>query len=125
MVYLLRADKPQRYENGRSRIIYIGETRKGTKRPAASAASKALKAFGKLRGKLRGVKRIDVHPVTFRGRRNVRMWEVLERDLLSMFKEIHGGIPFYNRQGGGKKFGVAKIRYFRPRRLKNLITALS
>src|SRR5690242_10714880 len=97
MVYVLRADKTQKYEKGRSRIVYIGETRKGMKRPAASAASKSLRAFRALRG----VKRIDVFPVAFKGKRHVAMWEVLERDLLSMFQQMHGGIPFYNRQGKG------------------------
>ena|SRR5579862_5269907 len=121
MVYVLRADKPQKYESGRSRIVYIGETRKGTKRPAASAAGKSLKAFAKLRG----VKRIEVYPLTFRGKQHVRLWEVLERDLLSMFKKIHGGIPCYNRQGQGKKFVTDKIRYFSAKRLEGVIKALS
>ncbi len=121
MVYILRADKPQRYGRKRSRIVYIGETRKGTRRPASSAASKSLKAFGKLRG----VRRIDVHPITFRGKQHVRMWEVLERGLLSTFKEIYGDIPCYNRQGRGKKFVVSAINYFSPKRLKTLITTLA
>ena len=95
MVYILRADKPQKYEKGRSRIVYIGETKKGTKRPAASAASKSVKAFGELRG----VGRIDVHPITFRGRQNVRIWEVLERDLLATFKQGLRGNPLLQQTG--------------------------
>lgn len=121
MVYILRADKPQQYEHKASRIVYIGETRKGTRRPASSAASKSLEAFGTLRG----VRRIDVHPITFRGKKHVRMWEVLERDLLSTFKCLYGGIPCYNRQGHGKKFAVDGIRYFSPKRLTGLIEKLS
>ena len=121
MVYVLRADKSQKYENGRSRIVYIGETRKGTRRPAASAASKSLMAFAKLRG----VRRIEVYPITFRGKRHVRLWEILERDMLSVFKRMFGGIPCYNRQGHGKEFVVDKIRFFSPKRLQNVIKALS
>ena len=121
MVYVLRADKPQKYELGRSRIVYIGETRRGTKRPASSAAGKSLMAFGKLRG----VKRIEVYPITFRRKKRVRMWEELERDMLSTFGKLFGGIPCYNRQGTGKKFVVDRIRFFSPKRLQNVIRALS
>jgi hypothetical protein len=121
MVYVLRADKAIRYKKGRSRIVYIGETRRGTRRPAGSAASKAMRTFGVLPG----IRRIDVHPLTFRGIQSVRMWEILERDLLATFKAAHGEIPFYNRQGKGKKFSVDRIRYFRKSRLEKVITLLS
>jgi hypothetical protein len=121
MVYVLRADKAIRYEKGRSRIVYIGETKRGTRRPAGSAASKAMRTFGVLPG----IRRIDVHPLTFRGIQSVRMWEILERDLLATFKVAHGEIPFYNRQGKGKKFSVDRITYFRKSRLEKVITLLS
>ncbi len=121
MVYILWADRPIRYEKGTSRIVYIGETKRGTRRPAGSAASKAMKTFGIVRG----IRKIDVHPLTFQGKQNVKMWEMLERDLLSTFKDVFGEIPFYNQQGGGQKFSVDKIRYFRKSRLKKVVTLLS
>jgi hypothetical protein len=121
MVYVLRADKPLRYKKGFSRIVYIGETRRGTKRPAGSAASKATRSFGVLRG----IRRIDVHPLTFKGKQNVRMWEMLERDLLATFKSALGEIPFYNQQGKGKKFSVDGIKYFRKSRLQKVVNLLS
>ncbi len=121
MVYVLRADKLIRYKKGRSRIVYIGETSRGTKRPAGSAASKARMAFRPLHG----VGRIDVHPLTFRGKQNVRLWEVLERDLLSTFKDVYGEIPCYNQQGKGKKFSTDRIKYFRPSRLRRIVALLS
>jgi len=121
MVYVLRADKSIRYKKGRSRIVYIGETKRGTRRPAGSAASKTMRTFGVLPG----IRRIDVHPLTFRGIQSVRMWEILERDLPATFKVIHGEIPFYNRHGKGKKFSVDRIRYFRKSRLEKVITLLS
>lgn len=121
MVYILRADKPIRYDIGHSRIVYIGETRRGTRRPAGSVASKARQAFGVLRG----VRRIDVHPLTSRGTQNLRMWELLERDLLSTFKMIFGEIPFYNQQGKGKKFSVDGIKHFRKSRLEKIVRSLS
>jgi len=121
MVYVLRADKPIRYEVGHSRIVYIGETRRGTRRPAGSAASKAMRTFGVLHG----IRRIDVHPLTFQGIQSVRMWEILERDLLATFKATYGEIPFYNQQGKGKKFSLDRIKYFRKSRLEKIIRLLS
>jgi hypothetical protein len=50
MVYILAANKDFKYQNGRSRIIYIGATKRGAGRPAASAVNKASQAFGKLHG---------------------------------------------------------------------------
>ncbi|HWZ42365.1 MAG TPA: hypothetical protein VNW97_02770 [Candidatus Saccharimonadales bacterium] len=124
IVYVLRADKSIKYKNGRSRIIYIGETVRGTKRPASSAAAKAWEAFGKGRGlKIRGLKKIDVHPVTFQGKQSVKLWKVLERDLLAVFKEKHGEPPHYNFHGKG--FSVDDIAYFRKKRLLSVISQLS
>ena len=121
MVYVLRADKPIRYDAGHPRVVYIGETKRGTRRPAGSAASKAMRTFGVLPG----IRRIDVHPLTFRGIQSVRMWEILERDLLATFKAVYGEIPFYNQQGKGKKFSVDGIRYFRKSRLEKVVRLLS
>jgi hypothetical protein len=121
MVYVLRADKPIRYDAGHSRVVYIGETKRGTRRPAGSAASKAMRTFGVLPG----IRRIDVHPLTFRGIQSVRMWEILERDLLATFKAVYGEIPFYNQQGKGKKFSVDGIKYFRKSRLEKVVRLLS
>src|SRR5258708_2959669 len=74
MVYILASNKDFKYRNGRSRIIYIGTTKKGAGRPAASAVNMASQAFGKLRG----VKTIDVHIATCRPRRNLQTWKHLE-----------------------------------------------
>lgn len=121
MVYVLRADKPIRYKSAYSRIVYIGETRRGTRRPAGSAASKAMRTFGVLPG----IRRIDVHPLTFKGTQSLRIWEILERDLLATFKAIFGEIPFYNQQGKGKKFSVDGIERFRKTRLEKVVRLLS
>ncbi len=76
-------------------------------------------------GVLPGIRRIDVHPLTFRGKQSVKMWEILERNLLATFKAVYGEIPFYNRQGKGKKFSVDGIKYFRKSRLEKVIKLLS
>jgi hypothetical protein len=61
MVYILAANKSFRYKNGRSRVLYIGTTKKGGNRPAASAVNKASEVFYKLRG----VKTIDFSEQVF------------------------------------------------------------
>lgn len=53
------------------------------------------------------------------------MWEVLEHDLLAVFKQMHGEVPRYNIQGKGKGFAVDGIKFFRKERLKNIIELLS
>src|ERR1039458_6218586 len=51
MVYILAANKAYKYKSGkRSRIIYIGTTGKGARRPATSAVDKASEAFVELHG---------------------------------------------------------------------------
>ena len=121
LVYVVRADRKMSYPTGRSRIVYIGETKRGNRRAVASAAFVARETFGFLHG----FRQIDVHPLTFRGRQRVKMWEVLEHDLLSMFRHKYGRVPHYNSQGKGKGFAVDGIKYFRKERLKNIIELLS
>ncbi len=127
VVYILRADKPQRYGKLRSRIIYIGESgKKGIGRPATSAYRKADQAFGtkKSSEKLHGVRKIDVHLLTFRGKRNVRLWEELEKNLLATFHEKYDGhLPCFNIKGGS--FDVKDIKYFQRPRLKAIIERLA
>jgi hypothetical protein len=84
MVYILVADKPFKYPNGnrKSRIIYIGTTGKGARRPATSAVDKASEAFSDLRG----VRKIETHIATCGGRKAVKTWKHLESSLLAVFK---------------------------------------
>src|SRR5690348_13237428 len=90
MVYILSADKPQKYESGRrSRIVYIGTTGKSSRRPATSAVDKASDAFSELWG----VKRIEVHIATCRGRKRMKTWEHLESALLATFRDLHYELP--------------------------------
>jgi hypothetical protein len=117
MVYVVRASKKIRYPGGRSRIVYIGETGKGKKRPASSAISKAERVFKKLRG----MRFVTVHLVTCRGKNNVRTWEILEQSLLATFNSEYKGLPHYNQQG--KKFVVSPL--FRKQRLLSVLQDLS
>ncbi|MGD0470632.1 MAG: hypothetical protein ABSA54_19820 [Terriglobales bacterium] len=93
MVYILAANKPHKYRNGRSQILYIGTTKRGADRPAASAVNKASAAFYKLRG----VKTIDVHIVTCSPRRAMQTWKRLESALLDVFRNRYFQLPRYNK----------------------------
>jgi hypothetical protein len=93
MVYILAANKFHKYKNGRSRILYIGTTKKGGNRPAASAVNKASEAFYKLRG----VRTIDVHIVTCAPHKAMQTWKRLESALLDVFRNKYFQLPRYNK----------------------------
>lgn len=117
MVYILLADKTHRYLSGkRSRIIYIGTTGKGARRPATSAVDKASEAFSELHG----VKEIEVHIATCRGRKRMRTWEHLESALLATFRELHFELPTYNKKKGSVE-DTDDIKLFRRKALRKLI----
>ena len=117
MVYILLANKAFKYASGRrSRIIYIGTTGKGAGRPAASAVDKASDAFSDLHG----VKTIDVHIATCRGRKRMKTWEHLESALLATFRDLHYELPIYNKRKGSVRF-IEDIRHFRPKALQELV----
>jgi hypothetical protein len=136
LVYVLRADRkikhykggrynePRKYENGGSRIIYIGETSVGKAkmgRPANSAVRKGERAFHEIGG----VKRIEIHLVTATKRHGVqKSWEKLERGLLAAFLDKFANLPCYNKQG--KSYKIEDVdSYFSRNRLKAVIDDLS
>jgi hypothetical protein len=126
VVYILQADKAQQYKKGYSRIIYIGQSgKKGFGRPATSAYRKADQAFGarKAKDKLHGVTKIDVHLLTFRGKRSVRLWEELEKYLLAAFVVKYDSLPRFNHKGRGSNLKESK--YFSPSRLKAVVDRLA
>ncbi len=94
LVYVICANKKIQYPNGRSRVVYIGTTRLGISRVAASAAYRSEDIL-----RLRGVNSFKVSIVTCGARRNVRGWQKLERAFLLEFKEKHGGVPRFNTAG--------------------------
>lgn len=117
MVYILAADKPFKYLNGRrTQIIYIGTTGTGARRPATSAVDKASEAFASLRG----VRQIDVHIVTCRGRQAVQTWKHLESALLAAFRDRYFQLPKYNRKKGSVKHSE-DISLFRRKALEDLL----
>jgi hypothetical protein len=98
MVYILAANKHFPYKNkkttvGRSKILYIGTTKRGAGRPAASAVSKASEVFYHTHG----VRTIEVHAVTSAAHHKKFIWKRLEAALLDAFWRRYLNLPKYNK----------------------------
>ncbi len=113
MVYVVLADRAIPYANGRSRVIYIGTTKKGESRPASNAASKSLSAFDELRG----VKSTEVNLLVSQKRRNVETWAKLESALLVVFRALYGVLPRFNKRLEEFRRLEQVEKYFHSKRL--------
>lgn len=94
LVYVIKASKKLKYGSKRSKIAYIGTTKKGLSRIATSVACRANKIL-----KLHGVRSFTVAIVSCRQRQRVRTWFRLERALLVKFKDMFGSVPVCNAKG--------------------------
>ena len=115
LVYILAANKPVKYQQGRSRIVYIGTTKRGVRRVASSIA---FRAEGLLRRP--GLRSVDAHLLTYSGRPGAqKLWAKLERAMLFIFKLEYGDIPLLNRVGRnlwpGREFKFFNHRMLRKR----------
>jgi len=120
LVYVLVADRRLQYgKKHRSRIAYIGTTKKGMSRVARSVAFRANDIL-----ELRGVRSFTARIVTCPPRRNVVTWRKLERALLVGFKERFGEIPKCNSYGKRMKEKDV-FRYFRKKAVLRVIDDLS
>ena len=119
LVYVLVANRLIRYRDGRSRIVYIGTTRKGLARIAGSIAKRAPTILS-----LRGVKTFTARIVTCRPRQRVKSWKKLERALLIAFCETFGSPPRCNAQGKRMQWRD-ELEYFKPKRLIAVLAELS
>lgn len=115
MVYVIVANKRFRYRWGRSPIVYIGTTRKGTGRMAQSAARLTDEVLSRF-----GVKSFEVRMITCGPRSNVKTWIKLERALLLKFREMYGNVPEFNVQGKKVK-ETDEYRYFRGNRIRAIL----
>ena len=119
LVYVLVADKKLKYELGKSRIAYIGTTKKGTARIAQSVAARAEHILG-----IRGVRAFHARVITCRPRKKVKTWHQLERALLLTFKDMYGEVPTCNTQG--KRMRRSKeFNYFAEKGVRLVIEELS
>ena len=119
LVYVLIADKRLGYQEGKSRIAYIGTTKKGVARIAQSIAARAEVILA-----LRGVRTFYARVVTCKPRRHVKTWRKLERALLLKFKERFGEVPECNSHGRRMK-ATNEFHYFSQRGIANVIDELS
>lgn len=104
LVYFLVTNKPIKYPQGKSRIVYVGTTEVGARRVASSIASRAEGILKKP-----GFKKVDAYLLTYTRRIGPQeVWFKLERAILIMFLFEYGRIPFLNRVGHklwpGKEF---------------------
>jgi hypothetical protein len=119
LVYVLISDKRLKYKNGKSRIAYIGTTRKGAARIAQSVAARAEKILS-----TKGVRSFHARIVTCRPRKKVKTWLKLERALLIQFKAIYGEVPRCNTHGKNMK-PINEFNMFAERGIRNVIEELS
>lgn len=119
LVYFILAKKGLRYPWGRSRIAYIGTTKKGMARIAQSVAARAEDILS-----LYGVREFTVRIVTCPPRPNVKTWEKLERAFLLSFRHKYGTLPTCNSQGKKMK-QRDEFKYFRRERLERILERLA
>lgn len=115
LVYLVVAEKPLRYRWGRSKIAYIGTTRKGIKRISQSVAARADDILS-----LHGIRRFQVRIVVCAARKNVKTWVKLERALLLTFREVYGDLPKCNISGKRMRSSDERT-YFKRDRLISIL----
>lgn len=119
LVYVLIADKKVDYKKGRSKVVYIGTTKKGGARIAQSVAWRSKDIFA-----MHGVKEFSARTISCRPRRHVKMWRKLERAMLLAFKEIYEDIPSCNIHGVNYS-ERDEFQYFSKARVKRIIEDLS
>lgn len=118
LVYIARANKKLRYPWGKSRIAYIGTTKRGARRIASSAAWKGEDLlFGY------GVKHLEFNFVTCRRVPGLESWKKLERALLIRFREKYGAVPRGNNIGKKMHWKVEE-QYFSTKTLDKIIETL-
>jgi len=115
LVYIAVGNKSRRYRFGRSRIFYIGTTRKGASRVAASAAAKAKTLLGEY-----GVKELQFFIVSCKRRKGMNAWRKLERGLILVFRERMGDVPIGNTQGKKMKW-TNELKFFSRKRLESVL----
>jgi hypothetical protein len=116
LVYLLVAPKPIKRENGRSRIAYIGTTKKGADRIATSAAYRAEEIL-----EMRGLRTIDVYMVSCKARPGLKVWEQLEDALLAEFRSCYFELPLCNDRGKKLRWTRKLGKLFKRERINKIL----
>lgn len=116
LVYLLVGPKPVRYRDGKSRIVYIGTTKKGADRIAASAAYRAEDILD-----MHGFRYMDVHVVSCKSKQGLKGWRYLEEALLAQFRVNYLDLPRFNVQGNKLKFSDKLESLFRRKAIDRVL----
>ena len=120
LVYIILAQKPLKYQWGlRSKVAYIGTTKKGMDRIAQSVAARADAVLS-----LHGIKKFTVRIMTCAPRPNVKTWEKLEDALLLTFRHKYGRVPMCNTRGKNKH-ETDEFRYFHRDRLEKFLDSVA
>lgn len=115
LVYVAVANKALKYPHGRSCIAYIGTTKSGASRIAASAAARAPGLLS-----LHGVTSLSFFVVTCAARQRVKSWHKLEVGLILAFKHLYGEVPRCNVKGKNQKWND-ELEYFTRSRLESVL----
>jgi hypothetical protein len=118
VVYLLVARNPVKYRGGRSKIVYIGTTRKGVGRISGSASHHAEEIMA-----TRGLKVIDVFVVSCSPRPGLKTWEWLEDALLAQFRSEYEQLPKCNAQGKKLKWNKELEKMFKRKMIDQILTS--
>jgi len=116
IVYLLAGPKLYKYDHGRSRILYIGTTKKGADRIAVSAAHRAEDILEE-----RGIREMKVHVVSCTSVPGLKSWRYLERALLAAFKLRYSELPFCNEQGKRLRWNEGFERRIKLRAMNKIL----
>ena len=119
LVYIGCANKNIKYRWDKSKIAYIGTTKKGARRVAASAVWKGADIVFE-----HGIKQLEFHVVTCTKRQNVETWRKLETALIIRFRELFGDPPKGNEKGKKQKWSDEKD-YFAQSALDSVIKKYS
>jgi hypothetical protein len=116
IVYLLVGKKTFKYDGGRSRIAYIGTSKRGARRIASSAAQRAEEVFSKW-----GSRQMDIFIASCSARPGLKSWKYLERALLAQFLAWYQELPFCNKQGQKYKFDEKLQKMFKLKALYGIL----
>ena len=114
-VYFHIVNKPLKYPYGRSRIAYIGTTRKGIRRIMGSIAERLDDEFN-----IHGVRTVEVHEIGCTPRQRVKTWKKLECASLIAFRQMYGEVPLLNSHGERMKESD-EFEYFNSNQIKKFI----
>lgn len=116
LVYILVANKKYPYEHGlKSRIVYIGTTKRGADRFAVSAVER-----GKSILQHHGITQVKVYIVTCEGIKGAKTWKKLEDAFLYNFHQCYFCKPLLNKQWGPRRKEEIALYFSTPQAEKKI-----